>query len=320
MPRFLTSSLIVPPGGATDRIDLYLIQRGITLSRSRLQRLIESGEVEVNGRRVRPSYRVRPGDRIEIRVAPPRPIEVTAEPIPLDVLYEDDALLIVNKPAGMVVHPGPGNPNRTLVNALLHHCRELPGIGGRERPGIVHRLDKETSGLLVVAKTDAVHQHLSRQFKAHSIFRRYLALVYGDLQKERGRIGLAIGRDLWERKKISPRTTRPKEAETRFEVLERFGSATLVAAYPQTGRTHQIRVHMAHIRHPVVGDKIYGGHRRKAPWEQDVKRQMLHAETLGLVHPVGLSHHRWVAPLPEDMARLIDRLRQEHGQGKEPLR
>jgi 23S rRNA pseudouridine1911/1915/1917 synthase len=309
MSLSFTSPLIVPPGGKTDRIDLYLIQRGATLSRSRIQRLIEAGEIRVNGKKIRPSYRVRPGDKIDITLTPPAPLEVAPEEIPLDVVYEDDALLVVNKPAGMVVHPAPGNPNRTLVNALLYHCRGLPGIGGRERPGIVHRLDKETSGLLVVAKTDRAHQQLSRQFKEHTIQRRYLALVYGNVSNEQGKIDLAIGRDVWERKKISPRSTRPRSALTRYKVVERFGSCTLLAVCPQTGRTHQIRVHMAHLKHPVVGDKVYAGHRRRDITGIEVRRQMLHAETLGFLHPVRSEPVQFIAPIPDDMNLVLLRLR-----------
>jgi 23S rRNA pseudouridine1911/1915/1917 synthase len=303
-----TSLIIVPTGGKTDRIDLYLIQRGITLSRSRIQKLIDEGRIQVNGRRIRSSYRVRPADRIEIDIPPPVPLEVAPEEIPLEILYEDDVLLVVNKPAGMVVHPGPGNPNRTLVNALLHHCRNLPGIGGRERPGIVHRLDKETSGVLVVAKTDQAHHSLSRQFKEHAITRRYLALVYGNLPREQGTVELAIGRDLWERKKISARTTRPKAALTHYKVLERFGVATFLAAYPKTGRTHQIRVHFAHLKHPIVGDKVYAG-RKEGLEGMPIHRHMLHAETLGFLHPITHQPVQFTAQAPDDMADALDYLR-----------
>jgi 23S rRNA pseudouridine1911/1915/1917 synthase len=302
--------IVVPKGGVTDRVDLYLIQRGVALSRSRVQKLIEEGRIRVNDLPVRPSYKVRADDRIEIEIPSPVPLEVRPEEIPLEVLYEDELLLVVNKPAGMVVHPGPGNPNRTLVNALLHHCRDLPGIGGRERPGIVHRLDKETSGVLVVAKTDRAHQDLSRQFKEHLITRRYLALVYGDLPKDQGTVELAIGRDLWERKKISARTTRPKAAVTHYKVLERFGVATFLAAYPKTGRTHQIRVHLAYLKHPIVGDKVYAG-RKEGLQGIPVHRHMLHAETLGILHPETRKPLRFSAPLPEDMSGLIERLREQ---------
>lgn len=303
------SSFTVRPGGATDRIDLYLIQRGIPLSRSRIQRLIDSGEIQVNGRSVRSSYRVRPGDHIAIRVPAPTPLDLTPEAIPLDIVFEDDALLVVNKPAGMVVHPAPGNRQRTLVNALLHHCRELPGIGGRERPGIVHRLDKETSGLLVVAKTDQAHHGLSRQFKDHTISRCYIALVYGDLSKGKGTIEQAIGRDIWDRKKISPRTTRPKNAITKFKVRERFGDATLLEVYPQTGRTHQIRVHLAYIKHPVVGDKVYSGRTSNSIFGLEVGRQMLHAQSIGFLHPVRLETIQLMAPIPSDMDQALRFLR-----------
>jgi|SRR5579863_886876 len=305
-------SITVGPSGKTDRIDLYLIQRGAPVSRARLQRLIEAGEITVGGRKVRTSYRVRPGDRIDIHVPSPTPLEMAPEEIALDIVYEDDSLLLINKPPGLVVHPGPGNPHGTLVNALLYHCRNsLPAIGGRERPGIVHRLDKETSGLMVVAKTDGAHQGLSRQFKEHAISRRYLAIVHGELPRERGSIDLPIGRDLWERKKISARTKRPREALTRYEVLERLAGATLVAVYPQTGRTHQIRVHFAHLNHPIVGDKVYGGRKETRGIGLEVPRQMLHAETLGFLHPIHRRALEFQAPPPSDMQRVLEYLRQK---------
>jgi len=301
-------SLVVSSHTPPERIDLYLIKRGISLSRSRIQKLIEEGQILVNDHPTRASYRVREGDRIDLRIPPPAPLELIPEEVPLDLLYEDEVLLVINKPAGMVVHPAPGHDKGTLVHALLHHCRGLPGIGGRERPGIVHRLDKETSGVMVIAKTDAAHQRLSKQFKQHTIDRRYLAIVSGKVAKNSGKIQLSIGRDRIDRKKISARTARPREAETHYAVRERFRIATLLEVYPQTGRTHQIRVHMAHLGHPVVGDKIYGG-RSARLFEINVDRQMLHAERLGFIHPVSGERMIFSASMPADMEALLSVLR-----------
>ncbi|MEW6684274.1 MAG: RluA family pseudouridine synthase [Nitrospirota bacterium] len=291
----------VSAGEAPDRIDRFLARQGLPVSRSRVQRGLEEGLIDVNGRRVRPSYLIRPGDRITIRHPPPRPQRLHAEAIPLDVVYEDDDLLVIDKPAGLVVHPAPGHASGTLVNALLHHCRGLAVIGGTERPGIVHRLDKDTSGLLVAAKHDAAHSGLMRQFKSHTIARRYLAIVAGDVRPRKGTVDVAIGRDVWERKKISPRTTSPKRAVSHYEVVERFGHATLVAVTLETGRTHQIRVHMAHRGYPVLGDPVYGGRRALPPPGVSVRRQMLHAQHLGFLHPITGRPLAFSVPLPEDM-------------------
>ncbi len=291
----------VSAGEAPDRIDRFLARQGLPVSRSRIQRGLEEGLIDVDGRRVKPSYLIRPGDRITIRHPPPKPLELPAEPIPLVVVYEDDDLLVIDKPAGLVVHPAPGHASGTLVNALLYHCRGLAGIGGKARPGIVHRLDKDTSGLLVAAKHDAAHSGLMKQFKSHTISRRYLAIVAGDVRPRKGTIDVAIGRDVWERKKISPRTTSPKRAVSHYEVVERFGRATLVAVTLETGRTHQIRVHMAHRGHPVLGDPVYGGRRGVPPPGVPVRRQMLHAQHLGFLHPMTGLPMAFSAPLPEDM-------------------
>lgn len=308
MSSFPPSPLLVSSLSRPDRLDLYLIKRGVPLSRARIQKLIAEGLIRLNGTPTKASYRVREGDQIEICVPPPEPLELIPEEIPLALLYEDESLLIINKPAGMVVHPAPGHDQGTLVHALLHHCRDLPGIGGRERPGIVHRLDKETSGVMVVAKTDLAHQRLSKQFKQHTIARRYLALVCGILRKKEGRIVLPIGRDRVDRKKISARTARPRESETAFVVRERLKEATLLEVYPKTGRTHQIRVHMAHAGHPVLGDKIYGGSLGRKCGVR-CERQMLHAEVLGFVHPVSQEQMSFSAPIPPDMQSVLETLR-----------
>ncbi|MBI3802738.1 MAG: RluA family pseudouridine synthase [Nitrospirae bacterium] len=315
----LPSSLVVTPHTPPERIDLYLIRRGVSLSRSRIQNLIEEGQILINGHPTKASYRVREGDRIDVKIPPPAPLELIPEEVPLDVLYEDESLLVLNKAAGMVVHPAPGHDKGTLVHALLHHCRDLTGIGGRERPGIVHRLDKDTSGVMVIAKTDAAHQRLSKQFKQHTIDRRYLAVVCGKVAKGSGKIDLAIGRDRVDRKKISSRTAHPREAQTHWAVRERFRVATLLEVYPQTGRTHQIRVHMAHLGHPIVGDKVYGG-RAARMFEINVARQMLHAERLGFIHPTRNEQMTFSSPVPPDMEGLLSALRAEKREGSERIR
>jgi 23S rRNA pseudouridine1911/1915/1917 synthase len=273
--------------------------------------LIDEGFVLVNQKTTRSNYKTHPLDDIQITIPGPTPIPLEPEPIPLDILHEDPYLLVIHKPAGMVVHPAPGHYQGTLVHALLYHCKDLKGIGGRERPGIVHRLDKDTSGVLVVAKSDSVHQELSKQFKDHSIQRTYLALVCGVLKQSQGIIDLAIGRDTKDRKKISARTVRPRASVTRYQVVRRFSDATLVDVYPQTGRTHQIRVHFAHIHHPIAGDKTYGGSRAGTVRGLPVARQMLHARYLGFVHPATGEAVSFSAPIPEDMAGVIDHLTQE---------
>jgi len=306
--RIISQEFIVAPKFAFERLDHYLIRQQVHPSRTYLQRLSKAGDIRVNDRIVKSNYKIRPGDRLVCRIPTPTPLDLVPEPIPLDVLYEDPALIVLNKPAGLVMHPAPGHYTGTLVHALLAHCKDLSGIGGRERPGLVHRLDKDTSGVIVVAKTDSAHRSLSQQFKAHTIVRQYQALVVGRLRKSSGTIDLAIGRDRWERKKISHRTARPREAKTVYRVIERFEAATRVEVLPQTGRTHQIRVHFASLRHPILGDRVYGG--RPAILESvPADRQMLHAERLGFIHPDRLEYVEFSAPLPADMERALESLR-----------
>jgi len=310
----------VTAGERPQRLDHYLGMKLHGPSRAKIQRWIEAGRVLVNDTPRRAAHKVRPGDQIIISIPPPVKTALQPEAIPLEIVYEDDQLLVVNKPAGLVVHPAPGHDQGTLVNALLHHCGALREVGGRERPGLVHRLDKETSGLLVVAKTEAAMRDLVAQFKHHTIERRYLALAAGRFQQRQGEIALAIGRDRVHRKKFSARTTHPKASTTRYRVLEQFTSAALVEAAPLTGRTHQIRVHLASLHHPLLGDALYGGPAirrlsRQAPSSHSkddhdgiplITRQMLHAQSLGLRHPATGQMMRWEAPPPNDMAAVID--------------
>jgi len=304
------TEFLISPKEAPCRLDLYLKKRFPTLSRSRLQRLIKKAGITVNDRPVKPGYRLRPEDRVRLDLPTYESPKIQPQSIPLEVVYEDSSVLLINKPAGMVVHPAPGHYEGTLVNALLARDPKIfRSSSGEERPGIVHRLDKDTSGLLVVAKTEPAHQALARQFKAHTIHRVYLALALGVLKLGKGRIELAIGRDRWERKKISIRTTRPKEAVTEYRVIERFKSASLLEIKPLTGRTHQIRVHLAYIKHPVLGDAVYGSRKTARLGEILAPRQMLHARILGFIHPVTGQPMEFSAPLPPDMEAVLAGLR-----------
>ena len=298
---------IVTRAGAGQRLDVFL-SGASGLSRARVQRLIEGGHVLVGGRPQKPRHRVTPGEQIQLHVPPATPLLLTPEAIPLDILHEDDDLIVLNKPPGMVVHPGAGRSAGTLVHALLAHCGTLAGIGGVERPGIVHRLDRDTSGALVVAKTDAAHQSLSRQFKTRAVKKRYLALVHGVVRQDSGRIEAAIGRREDDRKRMGVRIRGGREARTAFRVLRRLPETTLLALDLETGRTHQIRVHLAHIGHPVIGDQVYGGRRerrRAASDEPRADRQMLHAWRLAFRHPTTGGWVEFTAPLPEDFLRLV---------------
>jgi 23S rRNA pseudouridine1911/1915/1917 synthase len=300
-------SHVVSDEAAGLRLDQFLRRELPEHSRAFLQKLIEQGDVRVNGKPSKPSHTVRAGDEIGIEIPPPRPLAARPEEIPLDVLFEDSDLIVVNKPAGLVVHPAAGNQEHTLVNALLHHCRGgLAGIGGVERPGIVHRLDKGTSGCIVVAKTDFAHQALVAQFKSRGVKKIYRAVCWGKLERPSGRIETVIGRSERDRKKMSARVARGRQAVTDYRVLKQFPDFALVELHIHTGRTHQIRVHMAHIGHPVVGDATYG---RKAgmgnPESQiSVARVMLHAYKLGFTHPRTQQFVEFTAPVPEDMVKL----------------
>jgi 23S rRNA pseudouridine1911/1915/1917 synthase len=279
---------------AGQRLDQFLRAKMPEHSRTFLQRL----DVQVNGRPGKSSYRVRVGDVVAVEIPPPRPLEAKAEAIALDVLFEDDDLVVVNKPAGMVVHPAAGNFTGTLVNALLHHCRgKLAGIGGVERPGIVHRLDKGTSGCIVVAKSDFAHQSLVAQFKSRKVRKIYRALCWGKFRRLTGKIETSIGRSERHRKKMSATAKRGRPSLTEYRVLKQHADVALVELMIHTGRTHQIRVHMAHIGHPVVGDATYG----KA--KIAVERPLLHAYKLGFTHPRTGELMEFTAPIPEEMLR-----------------
>lgn len=302
----MITEFLITPGEQPKRLDVFLVNREREVSRAAIQRLIELGRIRVNDEVAKPSQKIRPGDRITMDVPKPEPLELKGEAIPLEILYEDDVLLVLNKPPGIVVHPAPGNWTGTLVNALLHHFQTSGGtisaIGGKERPGLVHRLDKETSGVMVVAKTDHAHRHLAAQFKHHTITRVYEALVFGVPKKGHGTIELAIGRDMKERKMFSARTARPRESVTDYRVHRRYGKAAAhVLLYPRTGRTHQLRVHLTSLCHPILGDLTYGGRKVKTVGGLDIPRVMLHARTLGFEHPTTGEAMEFTRPFPDDM-------------------
>ncbi|WP_454063765.1 RluA family pseudouridine synthase [Candidatus Nitrospira salsa] len=315
MPHVETrTEIIVTPGESTKRLDHFLANRDPYFSRTALQRLILESHITVDGQSVKPSHKIKPGDRIVLTVPRPEPIEIEPEDIPVEVMYEDEVLLVINKPAGLVVHPAPGHWSGTLVNALLHHMVQREGnlsnIGGKERPGLVHRLDKDTTGVMVVAKNDQAHRSLASQFKQHSIKRVYEAVVWGKPKANQGRIELAIGRDTKDRKKFSARTTRPKESLTMYRVLERYGKcASHLELIPGTGRTHQLRVHLNSLNCPILGDATYGGKKVMAVQDIVVPRVMLHAKVLGFVHPATQKELLLQAPLPLDIVGVMEGLR-----------
>ena len=282
------------------RIDRHLVRALPELSRSRIQQLIRAGFVRLNGATTRPHQVVRTGDQIELTNPTPEKIETRPEAIPLEILFEDDDLVVINKPAGMTVHPAAGHREHTLVNALLHHCPTLSGIGGKERPGIVHRLDKETSGCLVAAKNDVAHRHLSKQFAERSVDKIYLALVAGKLQKQTGVIEEKIGRHQVHRQRMSVSSPRGRAAKTEYRVVCSNEQASLLECRLYSGRTHQVRVHLHHLGHPVLGDKIY------APrFAKNFPRQMLHALKLGFRQPRTGEWKNFEAPLPDDFKQAI---------------
>lgn len=288
------------------RIDRCLAEQFPEHSRSYLQKLLKDQLVSVNGKVVKANYRVQPGDRVEISFPEMRDPDILPQELPLDILYEDECLLVINKPKNMVVHPSAGHYEGTLVNAVLAHCQgNLSGINGVLRPGIVHRIDKDTTGALLVCKDDNTHRDLAEQLKKHSIRRRYRALVWGNLREEEGTVDAPIGRHPIDRKKMAINYKNGKEAVTHYRVLERFGNATYIECRLETGRTHQIRVHMSSIGHPLLGDQVYGS--GKNPW--GLQGQALHAMILGFVHPRTGEYMEFQAPLPEYFLRLLEKLR-----------
>ena len=292
--------------GNAERIDRYLAERCPDFSRSYLQKLLKEQAVSVNGKAVKANYKVQSRDRIILEIPEAEKADILPEDIPLDILYEDDYLLVVNKPKGMVVHPSAGHMEGTLVNAVMAHCGDhLSGINGVLRPGIVHRIDKDTTGALLVCKDDAVHRDLAEQLKEHSIKRRYRAVVWGNLKEDQGTVEGPIGRHPIDRKKMAVNYKNGKDAVTHYQVLERFGQYTYIECRLETGRTHQIRVHMASIGHPLLGDSVYGP--SKNPWK--LQGQTLHAMVLGFRHPVTGEYMEFTAPLPEYFSELLDKFR-----------
>jgi len=298
------------------RLDVLLASKGLPLSRAQIKKAADAGKIGVNGAPSRAGRRLCKGDRVVFEKLPAVDSNAVPEDIPLRVVYEDRFFLVIDKPAGMVVHPAAGNYTGTLVNALLFHCKDLSGIGGVMRPGIVHRLDKGTSGLLIAAKSDEAHRGLAAQFKRREVKKTYHVLVHGDVKGENGVIDAPVGRDHADRKKMSTRSRRGKDARTRWRVRERYGVATLLEVDIETGRTHQIRVHLTSLGYPVVGDTVYGGGRARHAADPVLKEKMkvmrrpaLHASRLSFAHPATGNPLSFFSPLPEDMVSLCDSLR-----------
>jgi len=313
---------IVSPSDQGLRVDVFLQKHNPELTRSHIKRLIDSRRVTVNDLAPKAGLKLKEGFRIELHIPLPEPMKAVPEPIPLDILFEDEAILIVNKPPGLVVHPAAGNYSGTLVNGLLYHCRSLSKPGEVLRPGIVHRLDKNTSGVMVVAKNDRSHNHLAAQFKDHSITRRYLALVVGGMKESRGTISSLIGRHPRDRKKMSSNPVRGKEAITHWEVLKSYRFFTLLRVNLETGRTHQIRVHLAGMHRPVFGDPEYGGRKPSGTISRAafgsclrlIKRQALHAAILGFIHPFEEKYVEFSAPPPEDFTSVLEKIEEVSGE------
>lgn len=287
-----------------ERVDKFLAVQLDGLTRSGIQKLITAGSVLVGGKPAYKNYKLRSGDVVDVTIPAPEVLDVRPQDIPVDIVYEDDSLLVVNKPKGMVVHPAAGNPDGTLVNALLYHCDgRLSSINGVIRPGIVHRIDKQTSGLLMVAKTDKAHNCLAQQIKEHSFTREYQAILTGRLKEKSGTINAPIGRSKYDRKKMCVTQLNSKEAVTHYEVLDEFGQYSLVKFRLETGRTHQIRVHSAYIGHPVLGDDVYG-----KPFK-GLEGQCLHAKKIGFVHPETEEYMEFDSELPQYFTAVLNRLR-----------
>lgn len=301
----------VAPDFNGQRLDRFLVSVLERHSRSQIQKLIADGHVTIDRREARPNLAMREGERVTVDLPDVAPAQMAAEALPLEILYQDADVAVLNKPAGMVVHPGAGHASGTLVNALLHHVPDLSGIGGEARPGIVHRLDRGTSGVMVIAKNDAAHQELSRQFQDREVEKEYVALVWGVVQAGR-RIDAAIGRDPVNRQKMSARARHARDAVTRITRAHQMPGVTLCQVAIYTGRTHQIRVHLSAIGHPIVGDSLYGGVRRRVPGDiraiLHLERPFLHAERLVFSHPRDARRMEFTAPLPDDLQRVLDEL------------
>ncbi len=291
------------------RVDKYLSEQLGAFTRSYIQKLIQEGHVRVNDRIVKANYKLSGKENITIFVPEQQEPDIVPEDIPLDILYEDEDVILINKPKGMVVHPASGHYRGTLVNALMYHCRDsLSGINGMLRPGIVHRIDMDTTGVLIACKNDQAHQHVAAQLKDHSITRKYHAIIQGNLKEDAGTIAAPIGRKPNDRKKMAINHKNGKEAITHWQVLERFGDYTYVECQLETGRTHQIRVHMASIHHPLLGDQVYSS--GKNPF--GLNGQALHARTFGFIHPRTENYMEFEAPLPEYFEQILKRLRNRH--------
>ncbi len=305
--------LLVGPEEAGQRLDKYLAASGLCLSRTRIQRLILTGKVRIPGcKKISPSFKVQAGQEIHVTIPEPEPLELIPEDVSFKVIYQDSHLIVIDKPPGLVVHPGAGNQQHTLVHGLLYYCDDLSGVGGKLRPGIVHRLDKNTSGLMVAAKNDYAHKALSTQFRLGQVKKIYIALVKGVPEDHSGLIDMHIGRHAVQRKKMAVLPEgRGRKALTTYRVWEEFKTASLLRVRIHTGRTHQIRVHMAAIGHPLLGDPVYGGPRSIIHGDKriDIPRQMLHSFELVFVHPVSGEEMSFKADLPEDMAMVIKALR-----------
>jgi 23S rRNA pseudouridine1911/1915/1917 synthase len=307
---------IVSPEDRGIRLDIYLTAHNPGLTRSHVKRIIESENVKLNGIIPKAGEKLKSGDLIELTIPPPEPLRAFPEPIPLNIVHEDSDVIVINKPAGLVIHPAAGHYSGTLVNGLLYHCKALSSFGEPFRPGIVHRLDKNTSGVMVVAKTDYSHQHLAAQFKAHSVTKEYRGFVVGVMEEDKGTVSSLIGRNPRDPKRMSVRQHQGKMAITHWEVFKRYPSFTFLTIRLETGRTHQIRVHLASIHHPVLCDPEYGGRNTIASLPDpdvrqllaSVKRQLLHASTLGFIHPTREEHVEFFAPLPEDFHLLLQKL------------
>lgn len=289
-----------------ERIDRYLCVHLEDLSRSYIQKLLKEESICVNGKPVKANYKICVGDTISVEIPDPEIPDIRPENIPLEILYEDDDILVVNKPKGMVVHPAPGHYEHTLVNAVLYHCRDsLSSINGVMRPGIVHRIDMDTTGSLLICKNDQAHRILAKQLKEHSITRKYHAVVYGNIKEDKGTVDAPLGRHPVDRKKMSTHAAHARRAVTHYRVLERFGTYTYIECELETGRTHQIRVHMSSIGHPILGDTVYG----PSKCSFHLQGQTLHAKTLGINHPSTGNYMEFDAPLPEYFEKLLTTLR-----------